>query len=129
MPTSRTEFLSDVMATFGSNPAYCAAWGADTDLTIASNPVHPSWGAGDKRVDYAAALKVSEPEQAVYFWEAVKRRVDDGSAPHDSVLPVVGPGSTSWEWGYGTLLALIQDVAARHGFTVKVVLSRSAASW
>ena len=74
MLTSRSAFLDDLMAAFASNSAYTVALGADTDLTILSNPVHPSWGAGDDRVEYAAALKAVEGDGIVYFWEAVKHR-------------------------------------------------------
>jgi hypothetical protein len=141
---SRSAFLTDLMATFASNTAYTAAWGTDTDMTIASNPVDGSWGAGHKRVEYSAVLKAVESDRTVYFWEMLKER-SSGLAPgtfeSETYTQVgskrsgtkkeaaIGPGSTSWEWGYGTLRALIEQVAVRHGFMVKVVLAKHSASY
>lgn len=135
---SRSAFLVDLLATFAPNPVYTADWGTDTDVTIVSNPVHGSWGGGAKRVDYAAALKTDEADRTVYFWESVNQRIADepavdpeqsGKRPSAPKGSSVGPGSVSWEWGYGTLRGLIEEVAARHGFTVRVVLTRDSASW
>jgi hypothetical protein len=144
LEASRSAFLTDLMAAFASNPAYTAAWGTDTDMVVASNPVDGSWGLGHKRVEYTAALKAVEAERTVYFWELLKERSSGmtfGTFESETYTQVglkrsgtkkeavVGPGSASWEWGYGTLRALIEDVAARHGFTVRVVLTRRSASW
>jgi len=130
---SRTAFLTDLMATFASNPAYTAAHGTDTDMVIESNPVHGTWGMGSKRIEYSAALKAVEADRTVYFWEQLK----DGSeyalsgkkGSGSKAGSAVGPGSSSWEWGYGTQLAHVEEVAHRHGFTVKVVLARHSATW
>jgi hypothetical protein len=141
---SRSAFLADLMATFSANPAYVAAWGTDTDMTIESNPVHASWGAGKKRVEYAAALKAVEAEGTVYLWEMLKERTTGlsfGSFESETYTTVgakqsgtkqeavVGPGSASWEWGYGTQRRLVEEVAGRHGFVVHVVLMRRSAAW
>jgi hypothetical protein len=141
---SRTAFLTDLMGTFASNPAYTAAWGTDTDMTIASNPVDGTWGMGHKRVEYSASLKAVEADRTVYFWEMLKEKSSGfglGTFEAESysivgnkrsgtkVEAVVGPGSASWEWGYGTQRAHVEEVAARHGFTVKVVLMRHSATW
>jgi len=141
---SRTAFLTDLMTTVASNPAYAAAWGSDTDMTISSNPVDGTWGAGKKRVEYSAVLKAVEADSTVYFWEMLKERTSGlsfGTFESESYTTVgtkrsgtkseatVGPGSSSWEWGYGTLRRLVEDVAARHGFTVRVVLVKNAACW
>jgi hypothetical protein len=141
---TRDAVLTDLMGALSENRAYTPAWGPDTDMTISSNPVDPSWGGGHKRAEYAAALKVGEAERTVYFWESLKER---GSSLPSGVLAAeapaglgatpsgarqeapIGPGSTSWEWGYGTLRRLVEDVAARHGFIVRVVLTRAAAAW
>ncbi len=143
-PPSHSAFLTALMASVSSNPAYTAAWGADTDMTIESNPVDGAWGAGTKRVEYTAALKAVEADRTVYLWELLKERtsgISFGTFESESYTTegtkrsgnrteaVVGPGSESWEWGYGTLRALVEEVAARHGFTVRVVLTRQAASW
>jgi hypothetical protein len=133
---SRTAFLSDLMASFATNTAYTAAQGTDTDMVIESNPVHGTWGAGFGRVEYSAALKAVEEDRTVYFWEQLK----DRSVAEEQALPgkkgsgtkaesAVGPGSASWEWGYGTQLAHVEEVAHRHGFTVRVVLARTSATW
>jgi hypothetical protein len=133
---SRTAFLTDLLATFASNPAYTAAWGTDTDMVIDSNPVHGAWGAGLGRIEYSAALKAVEADRTVYFWEQLKVRSVPAGRPslggkgsRTEAEPAVGPGSASWEWGYGTQLAHVEEVAHRHGFTVRVVLARSSAIW
>ena len=41
----------------------------------------------------------------------------------------MGPGTTSWEWGHGTLRAVVEDVASRHGFLMHPVLARNSATW
>ena len=133
---SRTAFLTDLMSTFASNPAYTAAHGTDTDMVIESNPVHGTWGMGSKRIDYSAAVKAVEEDRTVYFWEDLKDRsvsesyaVPGKKGSGSKAESAVGPGSTSWEWGYGTQLAHVEEVAHRHGFTVKVVLARHSATW
>jgi hypothetical protein len=140
----RVAFLTDLMAALASEPGYSAEWGSDTDVTIASNPVDARWGAGHKKTEYTAALKVVEAERTVYFWEVLKERssgIPFGTFESESYPTVgakrsgtrheatIGPGSTSWEWGYGTLRKLVEDVAARHGFGVHVVFTRAAAVW
>jgi hypothetical protein len=144
MAPIRDAFLIDLMGTLSANPAYTAVWGPDTDMTIASNPVDGSWGAGKKRVEYTAALKAVEVDGTDYFWEMLKEQTSGfsfGTFESESYTQfgakrsgtkkeaVVGPGSASWEWGYGTLRALVEDAASRHGFMVKVVLQRSSATW
>jgi hypothetical protein len=144
LPPNRSAFLTALMATVSSNLAYAAAWGVDTDMTIESNPVEGAWGSGTKRVEYSAALKAVEADRTVYMWELLKERssgISFGTSGSESYTTVgversgtkreavMGPGSASWEWGYGTLRALVEEVAARHGFTVRVVLTRDAASW
>ena len=141
---NRTAFLTDLMATFASNSAYSASWGADTDMTISSNPIDARWGMGDQRVEYAAALKAVEAERTVYFWEMLKEKSGGGSlgtletetrSVVDTELSgtkanaVVGPGSASWAWGYGTQREHVAEVAARHGFDVKTVVARQSATW
>jgi len=139
----RKDFLADLMLTLSQNHAYCAALGPDADITIVSNPVDPTWGAGDRKAEYGAALKAVEADRLVYFWEHLEERSDDVSLALESGIydtPVtkrsgtkhgtgIGPGSTSWEWGYGTLARVVEEAALRHGFHVRVVLTRPAASW
>lgn len=141
---SRSAFLTDLMAQMASNTAYTAHWGADSDMAIESNPVDPMWGAGAKRIEYSSVLKAVESEGTVYLWEMLTERstgfsygtfdsesnVAAGaghSAPaHDVTM---GPGSPSWEWGFGTLRPIIETTAARHGFVLREVLTRRAACW
>jgi hypothetical protein len=141
---TRVGFLTDLMAAFSDSPSYTAEWGADTDMTIASNPLDGTWGVGKKRAEYSAALKVSEPDRAVTFWEILKERSSGmtfGTFESETYTTfgtkrsgtkkekVIGPGSGSWEWGYGTTRKVVEDIAARHGFAVRVVLTRHSATW
>ena len=141
---TRVGFLTDLMVAFASNPAYSAAWGSDTDMTIANNPIDATWGIGKKRAQYSAALKVSEADRVVTFWEMLTERSSGmafGTLESETYSTfgakrsgtkketVVGPGSASWEWGYGTTRTVVEEVAARHGFAVHVVLTRRAAIW
>jgi hypothetical protein len=136
---TRTGFLIDLLAVFGQSRAYSAAWGSDTDMTIASNPVDPMWGSGKTRAEYSAALKVAEADRVVHFWEVLKEHATGiplKSGESESYVPedigkraAVGPGSAPWEWGYGTTRKVVEEVAARHGFTVRLVLTRDAAVW
>lgn len=141
---TRTGFLIDLMAVFAQSRAYTAGWGSDTDMTIASNPVDGMWGTGGTRAEYASALRVAEVDRVVHFWEMLK---ENGSAVPlqavgpDAYAPAVAqvpdatqkasadPRSTSWEWGYGTTREVVEEVAARHGFTVRLALTRDAAVW
>lgn len=141
---TRVAFLTDLMAAFAQSPSYTAAWGNDTDMTIASNPIDGMWGAGKKRAEYTAALKVSEPERTVTFWEMLKEHSSGftfGTIESETYTTfgtkrsgkkkevAIGPGAASWEWGYGTTRKVVEEVAARHGFSVRVVLTKRAASW
>jgi len=139
---TRIGFLTDLTSAFAQAPAYSASWGSDTDMTIVSNPVDGVWGIGSKRAEYTAALRVSEAERVIHFWEMLKERsggVPLGTPEPESVASrrdsdaakdsAVGPGSDSWEWGYGTTRKVVEEVAARHGFTVRVVVTRRAAAW
>lgn len=141
---TRAGFLTDLMAAFSDAPAYSAGWGADTDMTIVSNPVDGIWGLGKKRAEYTAALKVSEPDRTVYFWEMLKEQssgLSFGTFETESYSTVgmkrsgkkkeivVGPGAASWEWGYGTTREVVEEIATRHGFGLRVVLTRNAATW
>lgn len=140
---TRAAFLADVLSTLTQSKAYCAGVGLDTDVIVASNPVDPSWGTGDRRAEYNGALKAVESDRTVYFWEQMRLRgggesldaLEPGAAPttddEDAAKRdgAVGPGSASWEMGYGTLRTVVEEVAARHGFQVRVVLGRPAAAW
>ena len=141
---TRVGLLADLSAAFAQSPSYSATWGTDTDMTVASNPVDAMWGSGKGRTEYAAAVKVSEVDRTVYFWEQLSEQasglalgtVDSegggasgGTHPGAATRADVGPGSAPWEWGYGTTRAVVEEVAARHGLTVRTVLLRRAAIW
>jgi hypothetical protein len=140
---SRDAFLNDLLSQMASNTAYTAEIGTDSDMAIESNPVDTMWGTGDKRVDYCAVLKAVESEGTVYLWEMLTERTSGfsygtfdseanlaaGSRQGGSGHPPMGPGSPSWEWGFGTLRPLIEQTAARHGFVLHEVLTRRAACW
>ena len=126
---TRVGFLADLSAAFAQSPSYSATWGTDTDMTVASNPVAAMWGTGKDRTEYTAALKVSEVDRAVYFWEQLSGQASGLGTVDPETSGRPRPRSASGEWGYGTTKAVVEEVAARHGFTVRVVLSRRAAIW
>ena len=143
VPDLRERFLADLITTIAEYPAYTAARGADTDLTIASNPVDPMWATGDARAEYQAAVKVVEAQRAVYLWERLTERgsglllgetgcdLDTISSfgYADAERSVVGLAGSSQECGYGTTREIVRSVATRHGLTLKTVLRRSSALW
>lgn len=133
----REAFLADLITALSHYPAYTTERGADTDLRIVSNPVDSIWATGTTRSEYSAALKVEEPQRAVYFWESLKLRGTNGSlgAPgsdldggtdRTSVEPAI---ASSQEWGYGTTRRVVEEVASRHGLGLKTVLRKSSALW
>jgi hypothetical protein len=140
---SRSAFLNDLLSQMASNTAFTAAIGTDSDMAIESNPVDTMWGTGDKRIDYSAVLKAVESDGTVYLWEMLKERTTGfsygtfdsesnaaaGTRKGASAHPPMGPGSPSWEWGFGTLRPLVEQTAVRHGFVVREVLTRRAACW
>lgn len=136
---TREGFLADLLAALSNDHGYRAHRGHDTDVVISSNPVDSRWGAGPDRAEYAAALRVEEGERSVYFWETLTSRqealaateIDDAEDAEDGPESVagMGPGTTSWQWGHGTLRTVVEDVASRHGFLMHPVLARNSATW
>jgi len=141
---TRAALLRDMLSTLSQNHAYCAGPGQDTDLIVASNPVDPSWGFGESKAEYSAVLKAIEADHSVHFWEQLTDRAadatraalesDNGPAadpegPGTVQDSGIGPGTASWDWGHGTLRRVVEEVAARHGFHVRVELDRQAAVW
>jgi hypothetical protein len=141
---TRAALLNDLLSSLSQNHAYCVGWGPDTDLIVASNPVDPSWGVGDNKAEYGAALKAVEADRSVDFWEQLTER--SSGSPCGPVAPetgaaigaedpgadpesAIGPGTASWDWGYGTLRLVVEEIAARHGFQVRVQLDRQSAVW
>lgn len=142
---SRDALLRDLMAELAGNPGYAVAWGSGTDMTISNNVVDANLGTVKKKVDYEAMLKAVEAERVVYLWELLKEKgsgLSFGGVESDSYSTfgakrwgtkkevVAGPGGiASYEWDYGKTRSIIEAVAKRHGFTVKVVLRKSSAMW
>jgi hypothetical protein len=141
----RDAFLRDLMSTFSQYPGYAVAWGADTDLTISNRVADADLGTVRKKVQYEAVLKAVEAERVVYLWELLKEKgsgLDFGGFESESYSTfgskrsgtkkevVVGAGGVaSFGWDYGQTRAIVQGVAARHGFSVKVVLKKRSAQW
>lgn len=141
---TRVGLLADLAAAFAQSRSYSTARRTDTDMTVASNPVDAMWGAGKDRTDYTAALRISEVDRTVFFWEQLSEQASGlrlgtvdpdawgafgGDRPGAMTGTDVDPGSTALEWDHGTARAVVEEVAARHGFTVQPVLSRRAATW
>jgi hypothetical protein len=132
--------LADLLAALANDHGYRAHPGHDTDVEITSNPVDGRWGAGPDRAEYSAAVRVAEGERSVYFWETLKSRdasaagaplvaSEEAASDSEATVAGMGPGTTSWEWGHGTLRTVVEDVASRHGFLMHPVLARSSATW
>lgn len=142
---TRDAFLRDLMAEFAGYPGYAVAWGSGTDMTISNNVVDANLGTVKKKVDYEAMLKAVEAERVVYLWELLKEKgsgLSFGGVESESYSTfgakrwgtkkevVVGPGGVaSYEWDYAKTRSIVEAVAKRHGFTVKVVLRKSSAMW
>lgn len=135
---TREGFLADLLAALSNDHGYRAHRGHDTDVVISSNPVDSRWGAGPERAEYVAALRVEERERSVYFWETLTSReavqsteLEEAAEPEEGSEAVagMGPGTTSWQWGHGTLRTVVEDVALRHGFLMHPVLARNSATW
>jgi len=133
------------MAAFAQYPGYAVAWGSDTDMTISNAVADANLGTVKKKVDYEAVLKAVEAERVVYLWELLKEKgsgLNFGGFESESYSTfgakrsgvkkevVIGAGGVaSYGWDYGKTRAIVEGVAARHGFTVKVVLKKRSAQW
>lgn len=143
---TRDALLTDLMATFAQYPGYRLAYGTDTDVLIDNQVADANWGTGKKKIEYEAILKAVEPERTVYFWEILKEKgagLSFGGMESESYSTfgakrsgktkqvVIGPGGVAMdaEWDYGATRRIVEDVAARHGFQVKVVLRKRSAQW
>lgn len=142
---TRDAFLAELRAAFAQYPGYAVEWGSDTDMTISNSVANANLGTVKKKVDYEAVLKAVEAERVVYFWEVLKEKgsgLSFGGLESESYSTVgakrygtkkevvIGAaGVASYEWDYGKTRAIVENVAARHGFTVKVVLKKRSAQW
>jgi hypothetical protein len=143
---SRLALLADILVAFEAYPDYQVRYGTDTDVVIDNHVASAAWGVGRKKVDYSAVMKAVEAERTIHYWEIIKEQgagltfggVDTetystfGAArsgtKHEAVLGANGV-AMDYEWDYGATRAIVESVAARHGWTVKVVLRKKSAEW
>jgi hypothetical protein len=145
-PSDRLAMLADVLATLGQYPNYRAEYGTDTDIVIDNQLADANWGTGAKKVEFSAIMKAVEPELTIYYWEIVKESGGglsfggfDAEMTTTSGMKrsgtksetVIGPGGVAmdYDWDYAATRRIVEDVAARHGWKVKVVLTRGSATW
>lgn len=143
---ARLALLADILAAFAPYPGYAVAYGTDTDVVIGNDVADASWGTGKKKVEYSAILKAMEPERTIHFWEMLKESgggLNFGGFESESYSTVgmkrfgkkkevvAGPGGVAmdYDWDYAATRRIVEDVAARHGWRVKVVLRKSSAQW
>lgn len=91
-------------------------------------------------------MKAVEPELTVYYYEILKEKgsgISFGGFEAESYSSfggkrsgttkevVIGPGGTAmdYSWDYAATRKIVEDVAARHGWKVKVVLQKKSAQW
>lgn len=143
--TARDRLLADIVGAFGAYAWYAVRYGTDTDVVIDNQVADMAWGTGKKKVDYEAVLKAVEAEGTVYFWEMLKERgggVSFGGFEAESYSSfggkrwgttkqaVVGPGGAGgFEWDYAATRRIVEEVVARHGWQLKVVLRKKSAQW
>jgi hypothetical protein len=145
-PASRVELLAGILELLGGYPAYRAVYGTDTDIVIDNQVADAAWSTGKKKVTYEAMLKAVEPEQTVYFWEALKESgggLSFGGVESESYTisgtkrsgkkkeTVVGPGGVvaDYAWDFSTTRLLIEDAVAARGWRMKTVLRKGSARW
>lgn len=145
-PGTRLALLADMLTTLAQYPGHTAAYGTDTDVRIDNEIANASWGVGKKKVEYSARMKAVEAERVLYFWEMLKESgagISLGGFDSESTSTfggkrwgakketIIGPGGVAvdYSWDYGKTRAIVESVAARHGFSVKVVLSSKKASY
>lgn len=144
--SDRLGLLAALLDTLTANPAYMAQYGTDTDIVIANTVADASWTGGRKKIEYSAVLKAVEEEHTIYFWELLKESgggLSFGTISSESYSTVgtkrfgtgrekvVGPGGVGMDaaWDYAATRELVESTAAAHGWRVKTVLRKSAASW
>jgi hypothetical protein len=143
---TRVALLADILAAFAQYPGYSVRYGTDTDIMIDNKVADASWGTGKKNVEYEAVLKAVEGERVVYFWEMLKESgagLSFGGFEGETTMTmgakrfgtkkevVVGPGGKAldYTWDYAATRRIVEDVAARDGWRVKVVLRKKSAQW
>jgi len=145
-PADRIALLADVLATLGQYPKYTSQYGTDTDIVVSNEVASANWGTGKKKIEFSAIMKAVEAEHTIYYWEMLK---ESGSGLNfggfDAEMSttvgmkswgtkketVIGPDGIAMdaEWDYAATRRIVENVAARHGWQVKVVLKKNSAQW
>jgi hypothetical protein len=115
------------------------------DITINAELLDAYWGTGSKKVSYEASILADERTQAVYLYEKTtevghglsfgfnaESSFQSGSTLMRKVKSVqYGPDGKAYEYTFdlGAVSKLVKDIAKRHGWKFKMVLSRSKASY
>jgi len=144
---TRDAVLPAILAAFAAySGGYNVRYGTDTDVVIDNKVADASWGTGKKKVEYEAIMKAVEGERTIYFWEILKEKgsgLDFGGFEGETTMTmgskrwgtkkevVIGPGGTAmdYKWDYAATRHIVEEVAAAHGWRVKVVLRKKSAEW
>ncbi len=123
---------------------YTVSRGANTDLVIGSELANANWVTGKKKVEYSAIMKADDADRTVYWWELLKESgagLSFGGMQSESYSTfgakrsgttreiVVGPTGVAvdYSWDYAATRRLAEEIAARHGFALKVVMRKKSA--
>jgi len=145
-PADRLALLADVLATLGQYPNYTSQYGTDTDIVVSNEVANASWAGGKKKIEFSAIMKAVEAEHTIYYWEMLKESgsgLNFGSFDAEMSTTVgmkswgtkketvIGPDGIAMdaEWDYAATRRIVENVAARHGWQVKVVLKKNSAQW
>jgi hypothetical protein len=140
-PGTRLGLLADVLETFAQYPDYTVGYGTDTDVLIHNEIARANWGIGKKKVEYRAMMKAVEAERVLYFWEMLKEEgagLSFGGVETENTTTfggkrwgvtkekIIAPGGTvvDYTWDYAQTRRIVEAIAAKHGFAVKVVLRK-----
>jgi len=143
---TRDALLPDILATIAQYPGYTAQYGTDTDIRIDNQVANASWGTGKKKIEFSAHMKAVEAERTLYYFEVLKETgggLSFGGFESESYSTfgskrsgttkevVIGPGGVAMnaEWDYAATRQIIESVAAKHGWRVKVVMTPGAAKY
>jgi hypothetical protein len=144
--SDRLTLLGDMLATLGQYPNYTSQYGTDTDIVVTNEVANANWGTGQKKVEFSAMMKAVEAERTVYYWEMLKESssglnfggfdaemsTTSGTKRWGTTKEtVIGPDGVAmeYEWDYAATRRIVEDVAARHSWQVKVVLQKNSAQW
>jgi hypothetical protein len=140
-PGTRLGLLADVLGTFAQYPDYTVGYGTDTDVLIHNEIARANWGIGKKKVEYRAMMKAVEAERVLFFWEMLKEEgagLSFGGVETENTTTfggkrwgvtkekIIAPGGTvvDYTWDYAQTRRIVEAIAAKHGFAVKVVLRK-----